>query len=131
MLFQRIIMFKVMNAVRVDTGEVNTQEKRRLCHLRLRLGCSVAAIHSHHFHSSQHNEPETSKRGLRGRERERREGGREGDQSVKKTAEGKDRHQNTCFGGNVWRYYSGIFAAIVRDWTLNAPLSLVTASKLF
>lgn len=83
MLFQRIIMFKVMNAVRVDTGVVNKQEKRRLCHLRLCLCCSVPAIHSHHFHSSQHNEPETSKRGLRGRERERREG-REGDQSVKK-----------------------------------------------
>lgn len=45
----------------------------------LHLCYSVPAVHSRHIHSSQHNEPETSKRRLRGREREedRGEGGRQ------------------------------------------------------
>lgn len=45
----------------------------------LHLCYSVPAVHSRRIHSSQHNEPETSKRRLRGREREeeRGEGGRQ------------------------------------------------------
>lgn len=44
----------------------------------LHLCYSVPAVHSRRIHSSQHNEPETSKRRLRGRERkEDRRGGRQ------------------------------------------------------
>lgn len=68
-----------MNAVRVDTGKVSEHEKGGFVISDSVLGYSVAAEHSHHFHSSQHNEPETSKLRRRGRERERQ---REGDQSV-------------------------------------------------
>lgn len=78
--FEKIIIFKVMNVLRGDTGGSEQTRKGNLCHLVLHLCFSAAAARSHRFHSSQHNEPETSKRGLRGRERERR---REGDKSGK------------------------------------------------
>lgn len=66
LFFQRIIMFKIMNALRVATKQTR---KRRLCHLRICPRYSVAAVHSHHFHFSLHNEPETSKQRLKGRVR--------------------------------------------------------------
>lgn len=70
---------------------MSKQEKRRLCRLRLRLGYSAAAVHSHHFHSSLHNEPETSKLGLKGKESED-VGGREIRKRMSRERRGDDRN---------------------------------------
>lgn len=70
-------MLKVMNAVRADTGDVSKQEKRRLCHLRLSLCYTASIAHSHHFNSTQHNEPETSKQRTERKRARKMEGGRQ------------------------------------------------------
>lgn len=108
-----------MNVLRGDTGGSEQTRKGNLCHLVLHLCFSVPAVHSHRFHSSQHNEPETSKQGPRGRERERR---REGDKSGKKRLkEERQTPKYLFFCGNAWRHYRGIFPAalpcLCTEWT--------------
>lgn len=111
LFFQRIIMFKVMNAVRLDTGEERKHEKGGFV-----ISDSVLAIQCQQYtHITSTPLSTMSLRHQSGDWEGERERRREGDQSVKsgwgRKTEGKDRRQNTCFCGNVWYHYSRILPA--------------------